>query len=135
MILFDLLFGFWFALFFNRGLCRRKARDGHAEWRARNISESDAMTEFHGIRIAAVFAADAELDVGTRLATFRDGDFHELANAGLVNRVERIFLHDLRFLICAEETAGIVTAHTERGLREVVRAEAKKFRRLRDFIG
>src|SRR5277367_5859106 len=92
------------------------------------------MAEFYGIGIAAMFAADAELDVGSRLAAFRDGDLHKLADAGLVNRGERIFLHDLRFLIRAEETAGIVAAHAERGLRQVVRAEAEELRRLRDLV-
>src|SRR5271170_4655546 len=93
------------------------------------------MAEFHGIGIAAVFAADAELDAGARLAAFRNGDFHELADAGLVNRGERIFLHDLRFLIRAEETAGIVAAHAERSLRQIIRAEAEELRSLRDLIG
>src|SRR5271154_5548739 len=123
------------ALFFNRRLCGGKSGDGHSERTARNVGESDAMAEFHRIGVAAVFAADAELDVGSRLAALRDGDFHELADAGLVNRGERIFLHDLHFLIRAEEAAGIVAAHAERGLRQIVRAEAEELRRLRDLIG
>src|SRR5271154_991427 len=94
--------------FFNRRLCRSQTRDRHAKWRATDVAQADAMAEFHGVGVTAVFAADAELDVGPRLAAFRDGDFHELADAGLVNRGERIFLHDFGFLIRAEETAGIV---------------------------
>jgi hypothetical protein len=93
------------------------------------------MAELHGIGVAAVFAADAELDAGARLAALGDGDLHELADAGLVNGGERIFLHDLRLLIGAEEAAGIVAAHAEAGLREVVRAEAEELRRLRDLVG
>ena len=39
------------------------------------------MAEFHGIRIAAVFAADAELDAGTGLVALRARNLDELADA------------------------------------------------------
>ena len=40
------------------------------------------MAELHRVRIAAVFAADAELDAGTGLVALFAGDLHELADAG-----------------------------------------------------
>ena len=38
-------------------------------------------------------------------------------------------------VICAEEAAGIVAAHAETGLGEVVGAEAEELSGLRDFVG
>ena len=61
------------------------------------------MAELHAVRIAAVFAADAELDVRPRLAAFLDGDLHQLADAGLIDRGERILLHDFQFGVRREE--------------------------------
>ena len=43
-----------------------------------------------------MFAANAELDVGTGLAALCDGNFHQLADAGLVDGREGVFLHDLQ---------------------------------------
>ena len=45
----------------NRSLCRRKARNRHAERRAGNIGKADVMAELNGARIAAMLAADAQL--------------------------------------------------------------------------
>src|SRR5260221_1130058 len=93
------------------------------------------MAELHGIGVAAVFAADAELDAGAGLVALRRRDLDELADAGLVNRGERILLHDLVLRVGTEERTRVVTRHAEAGLREVVRAEAEEFRRLRDLVG
>ena len=49
-------------LFRESGLSGSETRDGDAEWTATDIVEAEAMTEFHRIWIAAVFAADAELN-------------------------------------------------------------------------
>ncbi len=43
------------------------------------------MAEFHGVRIAAVFAADAELDPRTGLVALLGSNLHEMADASLVN--------------------------------------------------
>ena len=48
----------------NRSLCRRKARNRHAERRAGNIGKADVMAELNGARIAAMLAADAQLEIG-----------------------------------------------------------------------
>jgi len=47
----------------------RRARGTVSNSRS-SIAQSDAMAELHGIRIADVFAADVELDVGTGDAAF-----------------------------------------------------------------
>ena len=60
-----------------------------------------------------MFAADTELDAGTRLVAFRSGDLDELADAGLVNQGERMVavckdLHDFVFGVSAKERTGVV---------------------------
>ena len=85
-----------------------------------------------------MFAADAELDAGAGLVALRASNLDELADAGLVNRGERIFLHDSVFGVSTEERTGVVARHTEAGLREVVRAEAEEFSGVREpqlFVG
>ena len=63
---------------------------------------------------------------GRRAAAFLDGDLHELADAGLVERGERVLLEDLVLDVGHEEVAHVVAADAERGLGEVVRAEAEE---------
>src|SRR5215467_699567 len=92
------------------------------------------MAELHAVRLSAMFAADAELDIGASLLSFSDGHFHKLANTGLVNSGKRVFLDDFQFLVGAEEGTRIVAAHAERGLGKVVGAEAEELGGLRDFV-
>ena len=93
------------------------------------------MAELHGIGVAAMFAADAELDAGTGLVPLLGRDLDELADAGLVDGRKRIFLHDFVLGVGTEEGTGVIARHTEAGLREVVRAEAEEFSGLRNLIG
>ena len=51
------------------------------------------------------------------------GDLHQVADALLVDRLERIAREDAGFEVVREETAGVVTRQSERRLREVVGAE------------
>jgi hypothetical protein len=45
--------------------------------------------------IAAVLAADSQLDIGSGLTPSAHGDVHQLSDAGLIDRGERVLLHDL----------------------------------------
>src|ERR1035437_2086076 len=45
--------------FFQRGLCGGEARHGDAIRRATHVGQAEAMAEFHAVRVATVFAADA----------------------------------------------------------------------------
>ena len=92
------------------------------------------MAELHAIWISAVFAADTELDVWTSLSALCDGHFHQLANAGLINGRKRVLLDDFQFLIGTEEGAGVIAAHAQRGLCEVIGSEAEEFRRLSNVV-
>ena len=78
-----------------RRLRRRQPRHRHAEGRAAHVVEPDLVEELDRRRVAAVLAADAELEVRLRRAALRHRDLHQLADAGLVDRRERVLLHDL----------------------------------------
>ena len=65
------------------------------------------MAEFHGRRIAAVFAADAAGHAGTGLATELYRHFHELAYADRVETRERIGFIDLIFIVGGQEFACV----------------------------
>ena len=51
---------------------------------------------------------------GRVCAAFLDGDLHELADAGRVDRRERVLLDDLELLILRQEGARVVARHAER---------------------
>ena len=50
------------------------------------------MAERDRVGLAAVLAADPELDLRTRTPPSLDGDHHEVADAVLVDRLERVSL-------------------------------------------
>src|SRR5436305_15253870 len=67
-------------LLLQRRLRRRKPRDRQAVRRAGHIVEADLVTELDRRRVAAVLAADAELQLGLDAAALRDGDLHQAAH-------------------------------------------------------
>ena len=81
------------------GLRRRQAGDGHAEGRAGDVVQTGPVAEVDGGRIAAVFAADAQLDVGTGLFAQFGGHFYQLAHAVLVQPGERVGLVNLVIVV------------------------------------
>src|SRR5262245_41878047 len=96
------------ALALERGLRRGEARDGDAEGRARDVIEADLAEEVDARRIAAVLAADAELDARPRRAPPLLGHLHQRAHARDVDRLERILGEDVRLDVRTEELAGVV---------------------------
>ena len=93
------------------------------------------MAELHGIGVAAVLAANAQLDARAGRIALLGRDLDQLADAGLVDGGERILLHDLVLGVSTEEGAGVVAGHAEAGLREVVGAEAEELSGLGDLVG
>ena len=71
------------------------------------------MAELDGGGIAAVLAADAQLDVGAGLAAQLGSHLHQLAHAVLIQTGEGIALEDLVVIVGAQELAGVVTAEAE----------------------
>src|SRR5262249_29500401 len=105
------------------GLRRGKPRDRHAIGRARYVVEAGLVAEEHRGRIAAVLAADAELQAVAHLAAARGGDVYQFAHALDVERGERVVLEDAALAVLLEERGRVVAAETERRLREIVGAE------------
>src|SRR3984957_6034149 len=105
-----------------RRLRRCKARDRHAERRAGNVVEPDLVAERDRSRVAAVLAADAELELRAYLAAALGRDPHQFADAIAIDRDERIDRQDALAGVDAEEARRIVAADAERGLGEVVGA-------------
>ena len=68
------------------------------------------MAEFHGGRVAAVFAADAQLDIGAGSSAHIGSHLHQSAHAVLIQSCEGIGLIDLAGIVGVQELARIVTA-------------------------
>ena len=71
-------------LFFERGLRSGQTRREQAEGRAGDIVEVDLVAELDGLWIAAMLAADADLEVRPRVAALGHGHLHQLADARLI---------------------------------------------------
>src|SRR6476660_7385771 len=85
-----------------------KPRDRNAERRTRHVVEPDLVAERHGCRIAAMLAANAELERVTRLAAAIGCDADQLADTVAVERNERIDGQNALRLIGAEEARRVV---------------------------
>src|SRR5215470_4027396 len=71
-----------------------EASDRNPKRRARNVVEPDFVTKRHRGGIAAVLAANAELEVWARPAAALRRDLHQLADALAVDRHKRIDRQD-----------------------------------------
>jgi hypothetical protein len=109
-----------------RRLRRRQSRDRHAVGAGRDVIEADLFAEGDRGRIAAMLAADAELDVRAGLAATLGGKLDQLADAFDIEADERIARVDALVDIRVEEARGVVAAHAQRGLRQVVGAEREE---------
>src|SRR5580704_19406494 len=103
-----------------RRLRCREPRDAHAEWRARHVVEADLVAEGDRGGIAAMLAANAELEVFPRPPSALGCDAHEFADAVAVDRHERIDGKDALVAVRAEEACRVVAADAEGGLRQIV---------------
>ena len=73
--------------------------DGHTEGRAGHIVQTGAVAELHGGGIAAVLAADTQMQVGVHAAAQLAGHIHQLADALLIQLGEGIILVDLLIIV------------------------------------
>src|SRR5258708_19831899 len=95
-----------------RGLRGGQPRDRHAVGRARDVVEANLVAERDGSGIAAMLAADPDLDIGAGLAAAHDADLHQLADAVPVDPDERTDLQNPLFHVGAEESGGGLCAHS-----------------------
>ena len=82
-----------------------------------------------------MLAADADLEIGARLAAARHADLDEFTDAIAIDRDERIDLEDTLADVGAKEARSVVAADAVGGLRQVVGAEREELRGLRDVAG
>jgi hypothetical protein len=66
------------------------------------------VAEVDRCRVAAVLAADADLEAGARLAAALGADAHQLADAVLIDGDERIDLQDRLLRVVGEDRRRIV---------------------------
>ena len=104
------------------------------------------MAELDAVGVAAVFAADAEFQVGVGLAAVLCGHADELADAVAVERLEGVDGKDFHLAFDAwllqaidvfeqELAFGVVAAEAKGGLGQVVGAEAEEVGDGRDLAG
>src|SRR5947208_861970 len=85
------------------GLRSGKTRDRHPVRRRADVVEADLFEEVDRRGIAAMLAADPELQILPRLPSELDPRLHHLADAFDVDRRKRIPLEDLLLLIDPQE--------------------------------
>src|SRR5688572_31014000 len=81
--------------------------DGDAEGGAADVVEADRVAELDRLRVAAVFAADAALEVRVRLAAELHAHADQLPDAAEVDRLERVALEQLLLDVLGQEDAGV----------------------------
>ncbi len=88
-----------------------------------------------GRRIAAVFAADAHLQVRPDRPAALGPDPHQFTHPLLVDGDEGVFGHDPLPVVGLDEGAGVVAGEPIDRLGQIVGAETEEFGRLGDFAG
>src|SRR5262249_25951448 len=109
-----------------RGVGGRETRNRDPVGGARDVVETAPMEEADGRRIAAVLAADADLELGARLASVLHGEGDQLADAFLVDRLERIERQDPALEVVGKELPDVVARESVGHLREVVGSEREE---------
>src|SRR5512133_3176523 len=115
------------------GLAGGQAGRGHPERRAGHVVQAQLVAEPHRVGVAAVLAADPQVQVRAGLAALLAGDPHQPAHPGLVDGHERVDRDQLALLVQAEELADVVAGEPEGGLGEVVGAEGEELGHLGDL--
>ena len=83
-----------------------------------------------------MLAADADLDVRLLGPGLLDGDIHQLANAELVERFERVRNQDVVLDIERQELVlGVFTREREAGLGQVVGTEREELGDIGQIVG
>src|SRR5258705_8323174 len=124
------------ARFLERGLRGGEARQRHAERRAADVVEAELVAEGDAPRLAAVLAADAQLELRFDTSPPLDGDAHQVADAVEVDHLERVALEHTVLEVARQELPlRVVARERERRLRQIVRAEGEEVGDRRDLVG
>src|SRR5207253_4633952 len=112
-----------------------QARYGNSIRRTAHVVQSDLVAESDRLRVAAVFAADADLQIGFDVPATLGADTHQLADAFGVQYLEGIIGKNFSIDITREEAARVITAQTKSRLGQIVCAERKEVCVLRNLVG
>jgi hypothetical protein len=106
----------------------REARDGDAGRGDGDVVHARGREEGDRARVAAVLAAEADLEARPRRAAALDGEPDQLADARLVERLEGVAGDDPRLQVRREELLlSVVATEAQREAREVIRAKGEEF--------
>src|SRR5262249_10300839 len=98
--------------------------------------QTNFVAESYAGRLAAVLAADADLQPWAGTAALLDADSHQPPDTHAVEHLKRIVLEDLLLEVPRDERAfGIVARVAIRGLRQVVRTEREELGDLGERAG
>src|SRR5258707_15435778 len=92
------------------------------------------MTVFYTFRVSTMFTANSEFDVRSGFAPVVTGNFHQFSDPGLIDRRERVVSDYIQLFVVRQEAAGIIAAHPQGGLRQIVRPKTKEFSIFRDLV-
>ena len=120
---------------FDGSLSSSQTGDRHTEGRAADVVQTNVVAELHARGVAAVLAADAQTQIVAGLAAIMGSHLDQLADADLIQMLERIALVDLVLVVCAQELGSVITAEAKGHLGQVVGAEAEEVSFLGDFTG
>src|SRR3954470_4536202 len=81
-----------------------------------------------------MFAADTKFDVAPGFPPFLHRNSHQLTDAFLINRRERISFYDFELGVMWQERSAVIATHSQSSLSEIICAETEKFGGARDFI-
>src|SRR5437588_520892 len=118
-----------------RQLSRPAPRDGDAERRARHVIHPHMVAELHRRGLAAVLAADPDLQLIATASAQSHRELDQLADAVLVEHLERVVLENTVLHVERQKTTGVVARQAERRLREIVGPEREEVGLLRDLVG
>ena len=101
----------------DRGLRGGEAGDGDAVGGARNVGEADVVGEGDGFGFATVLAANADFEAGFFGAAVVHREFHQAANAFLIEHLEGVVVVKTPRHVVAQKLAGVVAREGAGGLR------------------
>src|SRR5205823_4097178 len=98
-----------------------------------HVIEPDLMAKRNRRRIAAVLAANAELQPGPGCTPALGGDAHQFADALHIQRNERVVFEYPEPLVSPDKARGVVPRKAEDRLGQIVRTKAEELRSLGNF--
>ena len=122
------------SLLFNRSLSSSQTGNRNTIRRAGNIVQTDGIEELNGLRITAVFTADTQMQIRIGCAAFNGSTANQFANAVNIDGSKRISNINAFGSVFVKNSTGIVTAHTQSGLGQVVGTETEERGRLGNFF-